>query len=329
MALRLHIERPPPDPHFDALLSRLPRGTQVTTGSSPPEPASFEMLVAGVPSEELLDASPNLRALVIPYAGVPAITRERLQERSHVAVHNLHHNAIPTAEMAIGLLLAAAKRIVPCDRHLRSGDWTPRYSRVPSRLLHGQTALILGFGAIGQRIAGACVALGMHCVAISRTRRSNEDRNATEPGTEHHTVDRLADVLPLAQTIFVAVPLTPDTTGMLGSRELGLLQPGCILVNVARGPVVDEEALFEALAAGRVGAAGLDVWWRYPEADARHNTLPSALPFHQLDNVVMSPHRAGTTDRTEELRIEHLSRILEAAARGEPIPNRVDLAAGY
>jgi phosphoglycerate dehydrogenase-like enzyme len=102
------------------------------------------------------------------------------------------------------------------------------------------------------------------------------------------------------------------------------------LVNVGRGPIVDEAALYQALREGTLHSAGLDVWYNYPtDKAARSHTPPSAYPFHELDNVVMSPHRAGGADETDMLRMMHLAALFNAAARGDEMPNRVDLQAGY
>lgn len=129
----------------------------------------------------------------------------------------------------------------------------------------------------------------------------------------------------------VNLPLTEKTLGWIGEPELALLPREAVLVNVARAAIVDELALFMALKEGRLAAAGLDVWYRYPPADARDNTLPSKFPFHELDNLVMSPHRGGAYrhPENEELRMRALAESLGAAARGEPMPHAVDLEAGY
>jgi phosphoglycerate dehydrogenase-like enzyme len=104
----------------------------------------------------------------------------------------------------------------------------------------------------------------------------------------------------------------------------------CILVNVGRGPVIDEEALYTALAERRIRAAGIDVWYQYPKDDAeRGNTYPSRLPFHELDNVVMTPHRAGWLQSFETLRVQALAELLNAAAEGKEMPNSVDKELGY
>jgi phosphoglycerate dehydrogenase-like enzyme len=236
-------------------------------------------------------------------------------------VHNLHHNALPVAEHVIALLLAAAKSIVPMDRSLRRHDWTPRYEPDNTILLEGKTALMLGHGAIGQRVSRLCQGLGMEVLAI---------RRQATGGSPSAPVQAPQRLLPQADALIICLPHTPDTTGLIGPDELALLRPKAILINVGRGPIVDEEALYHALRDGSLYVAGLDVWYNYPEDEAgRPHTPPSSLPFHELDNVVMSPHRAGHSADTEMLRITHLAELLNAAARGEPMPNRVDLASGY
>ena len=130
--------------------------------------------------------------------------------------------------------------------------------------------------------------------------------------------------------LIICLPHTPETMELIGEPELALLSPGAILVNVGRGPIVDEAALYHALREGTLHSAGLDVWYNYPSGEAaRSHTPPSAYPFHELDNVVMSPHRAGGSDESEMRRMTHLAALLNAAARGYEMPNRVDLQAGY
>jgi phosphoglycerate dehydrogenase-like enzyme len=308
------------------LARRLDARVRTTWGDEPPDPARFEVLVAGRPTREQLLASPALRVLLIPYAGLPPETRELLREHPSIAVHNLHHNAAPTTEMALALLLAAAKRVVPFDRALRAGTWAGRGRRSPAVLLEGRTALLVGFGAIGRRLAPVLRALGLEVVA---TRARTEELERIE-GTTVHPASMLRELLPGAEVVVVCAPLTDGTRGLLGREELARLPRGAVLVNVARGPVVDEDALYEALVDDRVGAAGLDVWWRYPGREGNPKaTPPSGRPFHELENVVLSPHRSGSVLETEELRMRDLARSLNALARGEEPPGRVDLELGY
>jgi phosphoglycerate dehydrogenase-like enzyme len=294
----------------------------------PPDPV-FQVLVAGVPGEENLDASPRLGMLIIPWAGLPRSTRELALHRPHVAVHNIHHNADAAAEMAVALLLAAAKLIVPMDRDLRSHDWSGRYLVPnPSVMLRGGRALVLGYGALGQRIAEMCRGLGMEVRAVRR----RPERTDPSCPDEIHGAGELEELLPEADALLVALPLTEATKGLISERRLRLLPRHAVLVNVARGPIVEESALFHALRDGALKGAGLDVWYNYPSStEERTATRPSIHPFHELDNVVMSPHRAGAfgEDRTERMRMDALARSLNAAAAGEPVPHRVDVAEGY
>jgi phosphoglycerate dehydrogenase-like enzyme len=329
----LNVLSPTESLDLAVLHTHLDPGIRVTTGLALPDPASFDVLVAGRPTLAQLQASPNLRLLVIPFAGLPDETRSLLLDPAnglgHVAVHNLHHNTVQTAEMALALLLAAARRIIPNDQALRRGDWSPRYGASPVTILHGKTVLILGYGAIGQHVGLVCQALGMRVLAV---RRRTAAPAPSGSAATLYGVDDLPSLLPQADVLMVTLPLTAETHGMIGAVELALLPHGAVLVNVGRGPVIDEAALYRALASGRLAAAGLDVWYSYPESETvRTATFPSTYPFHELDNVVLSPHCGGGfgSPYTERERMAHLARLLNAAHRGEPVPNRVDLALGY
>ncbi|MCI0339550.1 MAG: NAD(P)-binding domain-containing protein [Planctomycetales bacterium] len=326
MALEVFLPRAP-EPEFGRVLRESLRSdVDLRVGPDVPTPARYRVLVAGRPDLAHLEASPSLEALVIPFAGIPRETRDLvLRDFPRLAVHNLHHNAAPTAEMAMALLLAAAKRVLPGDAALRRGDWSPRYGEHPELLLEGRTVLVLGHGAVGSRVARACAGLGMRVLATRRAATAAERVGDAEV----HPASALRSLLPRAHAVVVAVPDTPETDGLLGEAELSLLPAGAVLVNVGRGRVVDEGALFQALRAGRL-SAGLDVWWRYPTGEeTRTRTPPGDHPFRDLPNVVLSPHRAGLTDGTEALRGAALAELLNAAARWEPMPNRVDLARGY
>ena len=325
MSLSVHLLRPPPPDALAHLQAKLHPEVEITHGADIPAPGDCRILVAGRPSREQLRACAELVALIIPWAGLPEVTRDLMRDFPQVAVHNLHHNAIAVAELALALLLAAAKVIIPADRALRAHDWRLRYRREPSLLLSGKTALVLGYGAVGRQVARLCRGLGMKVIATRQNSGMGKDSFA-----EIHPPAALRSLLPRADLLFVCLPHTPETDKLIGAEELAALPPRAILVNVGRGPIVDEAALFHALEDGTLFAAGLDVWYNYPSDEAaRASTPPSAYPFHELANVVMSPHRAGHSDETEFLRMTHLADLLNAAAEGRPMPNRVDLAAGY
>lgn len=329
MSLHVHLLKEPAPEDLRLLLSNLDPDVAVTTGAeiSESEENLIEILVAGRPERSQLIACSRLRALIIPFAGVPASTRALLQEFPQINVHNLHHNAAPTAELAVALLLAAAKFVVPFDQAMRENDWRPRYQPNPSMLLDGRTALILGYGHIGRRVGHFCKALGMTVLGIRRSAQMGE---RTEEGEEIFGIEALHDLLQRTDALIITLPATEETDGLVGEDELNRMPPGGILVNVGRGSIVDQAALFQALQSGRLRAAGLDVWYHYPDdPETRQQTAPADFPFNELVNVVMSPHRGGASSDTERLRMTHLAELLNAAARNEPVPNRVDLQLGY
>lgn len=277
-----------------------------------------EVLVAGRPTASQLDAG-AVRALIIPFAGMPQKTLALVRARPSLAVYNLHHNAAAVAEMALGLLLAAARCVVPMDRALRLGDWRGRYGEDPGVLLAGGRVVILGFGAIGRRVAHLCEGLGMGVDVVRR-----------HPDAGQHTAAALPRLLTAARALIVAVPHTEETEGLIDAQALSCLGARGVLVNIARARVVDQEALYEALRDGRLHSAGLDVWTRYPRSEAeRAHTMPSSWPFHELDNVVLSPHRSGHGESVEVARMAHMAQVIGALALDVEVPNRVDVARGY
>ena len=320
--IRAHILEDPEGFDHAHLAAKLDPTVTITQGSD--VPANTQILIGGVPTREQL-ATPQLESLIIPWAGLPRRTGELLHEFTNVQAHNLHHNAPMVAEIAVALLLAAAKFVIPFDQALRNGDWSRDGEPTPAVLLSGKTCLILGYGAIGQRIAPVCRALDMTVIA-TRTHAEESDGIADEV----HPSSALHDLLPKAHALMVCLPLTTQTRGMIGAEELALLPHGAVVVNVGRGSIIDESALYLALRDRRIGGAGLDVWYNYPgNEESWSDTQPSAYPFSELDNVVMSPHRGGSVIETERLRTEALASMLNAAAAGEPLPNRVDLELGY
>jgi len=314
---------------LNVLKDRLETEIELTTGSLE-IPSDFEILIALYPTKQDLTRSPALRTLIIPCNGLPTATREILLSFPSIAVHNLHYNAVQTAEMAIALMLAAAKRIVPVDRAFRVHDWRPGYRMENSLMLHGKTALVLGYGAVGRHVTACCLGLGMKVMAVRRRLDEHGNHRHDQGSVETHCVDQLDKLLSRAHVLLVCVPGTSDTRGMIGRQELETLPAGAIVVNVGRGNVIIEHELYDALSNGNLAGAGLDVWYRYPsEPEERSSTEPSAYCFHELDNVVLSPHRAGHSAESEQQKMVAIARILDAVNRSEPVPNRVDIERGY
>jgi phosphoglycerate dehydrogenase-like enzyme len=310
---------------LDYMRGMLADDITLTVGDMPEAP-QYELLIAGRPTEAQLSTSQHLHTLIIPFAGLPAVTQALMQDFPQIAVHNLHYNAPPTAEAALTLLLTVAKRTIPADRDFRRHDWTPRYAPYPQQQLRGRQALILGYGAVGRYLRPLLEALGMKVWGVRR------QADPAEVAEGVYGIDRLHDLLPRTEALIIALPGTPQTENLIDGAALALLPPGAMLVNVGRAVVVDQYALYDRLQSGYLHGAGLDVWYNYPTSIAeRTQTPPADVPLHELDNVVMSPHRAGGGGNAdiERLRMASLAEVLNMAARGEPLPHKVNLTLGY
>ena len=307
---------------------RLDDNIQITIDPPQDGKADFDVMIDGSPKPEELEKYTQLRHIIMPWAGVSANLREKIAEYPQLSLHNSHHNAATTGEMAIALMMSAARSVPRVDSLMHQCDWTPRgNSNDINYVLYGRTALILGFGAIGQHVALTCQALGMEVLGI---RRDPSKPIAAGLNARVYPPTDLHQLLPKTDVLIITIPLTDESEGMIGKEEFELMPEGSLLVNVGRGPVIDQHAFYEALTNGKLHAAGIDVWWNYPE---RGETMqqPADVPLHELPNLVMSPHRggAGGTGQAETLRANEIAKLLNAAARGEEMPNKVDLSLGY
>jgi glyoxylate reductase len=212
-----------------------------------------------------------------------------------------------TADLAFALLLAAARRVAEGDRMVRAGAWVPERVWEPDMLLgrdvHGMTLGLVGLGAIGQAMARRAAGFGMRVLGWSRTPRD-------VPGVEQTSLDAL---LAEADAVSVHVALVPETRGLIDAAAIARMKRGAVLVNTARGGIVDEAALAAALREGRLAAAGLDVFAREP--------LDPASPLLALPNVVLTPHVGSASEATRARMASLAVRNLEAALAGERMPH--------
>jgi phosphoglycerate dehydrogenase-like enzyme len=318
--LVVHYPHPPAPVLLQRLRDALPAGMRVTTG--PVTPPDCSVLITGHVRPEQLSA--GLRSVIVPYVGLSAPSRVALLARPELAVYALKYNGAQTAELAIALLLAAAKNLLAADRGLRDGQWR---TKLPALAVAGRTALVLGHGAVGSRVAAGCAALGMRVLVV---RRHGADPAAAAGGFETYPVTALPRLLPQAGAVLVCLPLTPATAGLIGGPELALLPPDAVLVNVGRAEVIEEEALFRALERNAIFAAALDVWYDEPSPLNGFAAVPgSRFPFDRLPNVLLSPHRGYRGGAAELARIDALAGLLTALDRGEPAGHRIDVEAGY
>jgi glyoxylate reductase len=215
-----------------------------------------------------------------------------------------------TADLAVALLLAAARRVVEGDRYARSPAFVrydPGY--MLGREVHGSTAGIIGLGRIGRLIARRL--LGFDMKVLYHNRRPRPDVEL-ELGVSYRTLDGL---LAAADYVILSVPLTAETNGLIDGRALALMKPEATLINVARGPVVDTAALVEALRAKTIAAAALDVTDPEP--------LPRGHPLLEMDHAVITPHLGSATVETRRKMAELSVANLLAGLRGEPLSHAV------
>jgi glyoxylate reductase len=209
-----------------------------------------------------------------------------------------------TADLTMALVLAATRRVVEGDRLIRGGrPWTWGMSFMLGSGLRGKLLGIVGLGGIGRRVAERARAFGMEIAYHSRHPAPAEVAAAL--GAERMPRERL---LAEADVVSLHCPLTPETHHLIGAAELAAMKPAAVLVNAARGPIVDERALAEALAAGGIAAAALDVYEHEPEVEPR---------LLELDNVVLSPHLGSATVETRTAMAELAARNAISVLRGE------------
>jgi phosphoglycerate dehydrogenase-like enzyme len=244
-------------------------------------------------------------------AGVEHVPFDRLPPKALVA-SNAGGWAEPMAEHVLALVLALAKRLAQNHASMARGIFD---QRTRNRELHGAVVAILGYGGIGRASARLFRAFGARIHAVSRS------GVVDEPVERAATLDELDDVLAAADIVLISLPLTSATRGLIGRRELALMKPDAILVNVARAAIVDEEALYEHLQSTPSFSAGLDVWWQEPVVGGDFATR---RPFFELPNLLGSPHNSANTIESFVAGARHAAENVARHLRGEPVQHLVD-----
>jgi len=286
---------------------------------SPAARAAYEAadVIIGIRFSSALPRPDGLKLYQVPGAGYDGIDVAALPAGAYLCNCFGHENAI--AEYVMTALLARHVPLADADRRLRTGDWK-YWAGGPGGLRTelGATSLgVLGFGHIGKALAARAKAFGMRVTVANRSAVS-----AAELVDRTYPLSELETFMGSADAIVNTLPLTETTRGLIGAATLDAMRPDAVIVNVGRGPVIDEAALYAALRDRRIGGAIIDTWYVYPTAETP-NPLPGQFPFHELDNVVMTPHMSGWTLGTVRRRQQSMADNINRVASGLAPNNRV------
>lgn len=279
-----------------------------------------DALVGGRFDAELAAAAPRLRLVQVSGAGTDGVDRTAL--RPGIALANTYHHQDAMAEYAVWAAIGLRRGLPAADAALRRDRWlSPAQERdrpLPAGLAGARVGLY-GFGHVGERAWLAFASFGAIGAAVSGRGAVDARRHglAWSAGP-----DQLTRLCTESDILLVSPPLTQQTRGAIGPRELDALGPAGILINVARGPVVQEQALYEALVDHRLGAAAIDVWYNYPPPGTPDGA-PSRLPYGALDNVLLTPHISGVVRATFAARVGDIAANLRALRDGTELINLV------
>lgn len=281
-----------------------------------------QVFVGGRFTAEMAATAEKLRLVHVAGAGTDRVAFGALG--ADVLVANTFHHERSIAEFVLAAAVMLRRGFLEQDRALRSGVWASSVyddtiAQPPS--LHGARIGFIGFGHIGQQSWKLLRAMGCEGAAVTGSGRVPDGTGLSWAGD----VSRLDDLARASEVLVVSAPLTRQTTGMIGRNQLSALGPDGVLINVGRGPLIDENALYDALLTGRVAAAAIDVWYRYPDAANRAGAVcaPSELPFAELPNVLMTPHASGVTADTFKGRSDDIAANIGRLLRNEPLQNVV------
>ena len=259
-------------------------------------------------------AAPRLRWVQATSAGIGGFVQRTGLDRTSIAFTTAAGvHAVPLAEFALTGVLHVAKGVP----HLRAQQAAHRWQRYATSSVRGRRAVVVGLGSIGRETARLLAAAGLHVVGVGRPGRTYDVPGASRVVS----TDELDDVLGGADVLVLSCPLTEETRGLISRARVEALPAGAIVVNVARGQVVDEQALTDGLVSGHLAGAALDVFEVEP--------LPADSPLWDLENVLVSPHSASTLPDENEAIVDLFVDNLRRFLADEPLRNRYDATRGY
>lgn len=257
----------------------------------------------------------DVKLIQVPAAGVDGIDLEKAKEKEILVANVGGILSTTVAEHVFALLLALSRKLIKGHLGLKERKWID----LQTTLLTGKTIGIVGFGNIGREVAKIARAFGMKVLAVKKHPKHSVDADLVV-GPED-----MREVLAKSDFVVVAVPLTKETRGFFSHNEFSSMKKTAYLINIARGPVIDEEALYKALKEKRIAGAGIDTWYIYPP----NPNLPSNYPLWELDNIIMSPHAGGVWHETLEDRLKVSAENIIRLKEGKKLLNLINLDLQY
>ena len=302
----------------------IPKEKDSNGGYEFPKIAEADILLGWRLPNEVLQQAKSCRLWVSPAAGIRHLVRQfrALEIGDKIVLANSHGNAYATAQHMVALLLSVSNCLVLHHELMKSGVWRSGDKEGASLPLRHRKIGLLGYGAINQKVHQLLQAFDSDFFILKNNVPANTPTN-------WFAASDLAAFLQKIDTLLIAVPHTNETDGMIGEKELALLGKNGLLVNISRGQVVQEKALFEALRNEKIAAAAIDVWYNYrPTANENGQKHPYNYPFHELPNIVLSPHR-GASPVGEIERFGDCIATIKQFINGETIKNRVYIEREY
>lgn len=289
-----------------------------------------EVLYCFMPPRDLSKV-PRLKWVQLHSAGINQLAGHPILKSNILVTSSSGIHAVPIGEFAIALMLALARRVPRMVRMQERREWAKhRWQVFLGAELRGETLGVVGYGSIGREVARiAKYGFGMRVLALTRS-GSRMDRGYAEPGVGDPegklpdvwlSRDQLVPLFHESDFILISTPLTKETRALVGEKEIRAMKPTAYIVNIARGEIIDEEALVRALKENRIAGAGLDVF--------AHEPLPSESELWDLDNVLIAPHISSATHHYDERAVELFSENLRRYLRGEDLLNLVNNEIGY
>jgi phosphoglycerate dehydrogenase-like enzyme len=312
----------PTEPQL-AMLEALPQETSIVVGNTieaferaaPEATVIFNWSLGGDLLREVFRMCPNVRWVHSRAAGLDNQLFPELIESPVPLTNGRGVFSQSLGEFALAAILYFAKDLRRMVRSQVAGVWDP-FDIVE---VSGQTVGIVGYGDIGRAVAARARAMGMRVLAV---KRHGPSAHNTDPLAEQiYGPDRRIEMISRSDCVVAAAPLTPETRGMIGDPEFAAMKPDAVVINIGRGPVIDEAALIRALSERRIKGAALDVFDCEP--------LPQGHPFYQLDNVLLSPHCADHTPDWMDQAMRFFLEQFERFRKSEPLRNVVDKKLGY